>query len=60
MQDEHRGIVDTIVDRNDLEYVAQVFLRLGLEAKVIEPPEIVDNLREKARLLGLHYGESEG
>ncbi|AYB46633.1 helix-turn-helix transcriptional regulator [Paenibacillus lautus] len=60
MQDEHRGIVDTIVDRNDLEYVAQVFLRLGLEAKVIEPPEIVDNLREKARLLSLHYGESEG
>ncbi|ETT59780.1 WYL domain-containing protein [Paenibacillus sp. FSL H8-0457] len=60
MQDEHRGIVDTIVDRNDLEYVAQVFLRLGLEAKVIEPPEIVDNLREKARQLSLHYGEAEG
>ncbi|WP_433938261.1 hypothetical protein [Paenibacillus lautus] len=40
--------------------MTQVFLRLGLEAKVIEPPEIVDSLREKARLLSLHYGESEG
>lgn len=56
MQDEHRGIVDTTIDRNDLEYVAQIFLRLGVEAKVIEPPEIVDMLREKARQLGLHYG----
>ncbi|MBT2765211.1 YafY family protein [Paenibacillus sp. ISL-20] len=59
MQDEHQGIVDTIVDRNDFEYVAQVFLRLGMEAKVIEPPEIVDMLREKARQLSLHYGVAD-
>lgn len=56
MQDEHRGIVDTTIDGNDLEYVAQIFLRLGMEARVIEPPEIVDMLREKARQLSLHYG----
>lgn len=56
MQDEHRGIVDITIDGNDLEYVAQIFLRLGMEAKVIEPPEIVDMLREKARQLSLHYG----
>lgn len=35
MGEEHRRIVDTTVDRNDLEYVTQVFLRLGTEAKVI-------------------------
>ena len=49
MHDEHRGIVDTTIDGNDLEYVAQIFLSLGTEAKVIEPPEIVNMLREKAR-----------
>ncbi|MGG4344431.1 helix-turn-helix transcriptional regulator [Paenibacillus lautus] len=59
MQDEQRGIVDTIVDRNDFEYVAQVFLRLGMEAKVIEPQEIVNMLREKARQLSLHYGVAD-
>ncbi|MFH0071180.1 helix-turn-helix transcriptional regulator [Peribacillus sp. NPDC056705] len=57
MEDEYHGIVDSTVDRNELEYAAQIFLRLGMEAKVIEPPELVDMLREKARQLSLHYGE---
>ncbi|WP_099480575.1 helix-turn-helix transcriptional regulator [Paenibacillus ihbetae] len=55
MLEEHRGVVDVTVDRSDFEYIADVFVRFGTEAKVIEPQEMVDLIRDKARRLIAHY-----
>ena len=52
---EDIGYVDTIIDKKELEYVSDYFGRLGTCTKVIEPPEIVENILKRARSLMEHY-----
>lgn len=56
MHDEVHGSVDTVIDRKDFEYAAQIFMRLGTEARLMEPAEVADLIQEKARELSRHYG----
>ena len=52
---ETGGSVDLFIDRSELDYVAQFFARLGTDAKVEEPQEIVERIRRHAEGLLDHY-----
>lgn len=49
------GIIDTMIDRNDIGFTAAFFAGLGKEAKVIEPREIIDRIWSSAQTLIQHY-----
>ncbi|MFT9846369.1 helix-turn-helix transcriptional regulator [Aneurinibacillus sp. REN35] len=52
---QNHGLIDTTFDKSELEFVAQFFLQLGTDAKVMEPQEVVDLIRVKAHRLLEHY-----
>lgn len=49
------GYVDTMIDKSEVEFISSYFVQLGTCAKVIEPQEIIDNIRKKAYNLLNHY-----
>lgn len=49
------GYINTEIDKSELEFVTSYFFQLGTEAKVIEPKEIVDNIKERAHNIINHY-----
>lgn len=53
--DNENGYVDTVIDKSEIEFVSSYFFQLGTCAKVIEPQEIVDNIRHQAYSLLNHY-----
>lgn len=50
-----QGYIETVIDKNELEFVTNYFFQLGPAAKVIEPTEIVDRICKQARELVRHY-----
>ncbi|MDW8800341.1 YafY family protein [Clostridium sp. A1-XYC3] len=55
VMDDENGYIDTIIDKDELDFVSNYFLQLGISAKVIEPQEIVDNIKKQAHALINHY-----
>ncbi|BFH62032.1 helix-turn-helix transcriptional regulator [Paenibacillus azoreducens] len=49
------GIIDTVIDRNEIAFTAAFFSQLGKEARVLEPQEMVDRIRSHAQSLLNHY-----
>ncbi|GAA0386660.1 YafY family protein [Paenibacillus motobuensis] len=49
------GLIDTVIDRNEIPFTAEFFAQLGKEARVIEPQEIIDHIRCHAEELLGHY-----
>ncbi|GGF93625.1 helix-turn-helix transcriptional regulator [Paenibacillus aceti] len=49
------GLIDTVIDHNEIPFTAQFFAQLGKEARVIEPQEIVEQIRSHAEELLGHY-----
>jgi len=49
------GLIDTVIDRNEIPFTAEYFAQLGQEARVIEPQEIIDLIRCHAEELLGHY-----
>lgn len=49
------GYIDTEIDKNEIEFVSNYFFQLGLDAKVIEPQEIIDNIKQRAHNIINHY-----
>lgn len=49
------GIIDTVIDRNEIAFTAAFFAQLGKEARVLEPQEMVDRIRSHAQSLLNHY-----
>lgn len=47
--------LDTIIDENDIGFMASFFAKLGTEAKVLEPERMIDRIRNHALLLLSHY-----
>lgn len=50
------GYIDQTIDRSDLDYVSRFFMGLGVEAEVIKPLEMRENIRNMARDIQEHYG----
>lgn len=50
------GYIDQTIDRSDFDYVSRFFMGLGVEAEVIKPLEMRENIRNMARDIQEHYG----
>lgn len=53
--DDENGYIDTIIDKSEIDFVSNYFVQLGTYAKIIEPQEIVDNIKKHAYSLINHY-----
>ncbi|WP_086349249.1 helix-turn-helix transcriptional regulator [Candidatus Enterococcus clewellii] len=52
---EHGGVLELMVAHRDIPYTTTYLLLLGKEAKVIEPPELVDHLRQRVQEIEALY-----
>lgn len=55
MKNEEQGYIDTTIDRTEIEYVTRYFYQLGIDAKVLEPQEIVNRICVLAEEILQHY-----
>lgn len=55
LTDHENGYIDIEIDKSEIEFVSNYFFRLGTDATVIEPQEIINNIRERARSITAHY-----
>ncbi|WP_372633926.1 WYL domain-containing protein [Cohnella sp.] len=53
--EDGNGYVDMEMDRSEIPFVSEFFYRLGTDAKVVEPNEIIDYIKQRARCLINHY-----
>lgn len=53
--DHESGYIDAEIDRSEVAFVSSYFFRLGTDAKVVEPQEIADNIKQRAHNLIKHY-----
>lgn len=49
------GCIDTVIDQSEIRFSANYFFQLGTEAKVIEPREMSEMIKQKALELMEHY-----
>ncbi|MBO1582227.1 YafY family protein [Bacillus sp. XF8] len=47
-QEDGTGYIDIIIDKGELGFITPLFYRLGMHARVLEPKELIDNLRIQA------------
>ncbi|MNC58860.1 hypothetical protein D3C75_1086230 [compost metagenome] len=43
------GYIDTMIDEGKLSFIAPVLYRLGANARVVEPKQLIELIREKAK-----------
>ncbi|MDQ0227256.1 helix-turn-helix transcriptional regulator [Metabacillus niabensis] len=53
--EDENGYIDMDVDLSDIPFISKYFFRLGTDAKVIEPNEVIDYIKQRARNLISHY-----
>lgn len=53
--DEDHGYIDMNFDKSEITFVSAFFLQLGINAKVIKPQEIIDNICKQLHDTMLHY-----
>ncbi|MGN7939536.1 helix-turn-helix transcriptional regulator [Virgibacillus sp. 6R] len=53
--EDENGYIDMDVDLSDIPFISEYFFRLGTDAKVIEPNEVIDYIKQRARKLISHY-----
>ncbi len=49
------GYVDMEVDQSEIPFISEYFFRLGINAKVIEPNEVIDYIKHQTLQLLNHY-----
>lgn len=55
IRSSEQGYVDTMIDKSEIDFTSRYFLQLGTSAKVKEPREIVDRIRELLEDMTNHY-----
>lgn len=53
--EDGNGYVDMEVDQSEIPFISEYFFHLGIDAKVIEPNEVIDYIKEQTRQLLNHY-----
>lgn len=51
------GTIDAVIDEGELHFIAPLFYRLGLHAKIIEPEELIQHMRKQAKEILTIYQE---
>ena len=49
------GYINTEIDKSEIEFISRYFFQLGIDSKVIEPQEVIDNIKQRARNIISHY-----
>lgn len=47
-KEDGTGYIDSNIDKSELGFITPLFYRLGIEARILEPKELIDGLRLKA------------
>lgn len=55
--EDEKAYIDTTIDKSELEFITNYFFQLGHNAKVIEPQEVVEGIRQRAFEILEHYSE---
>lgn len=55
MTNEDEGYIDIVIDESEIEFVSSYFFQLGIDARVIEPLEIINNIKQRAHKIINHY-----
>lgn len=55
MTNEDEGYIDMVIDESEIEFVSSYFFQLGVDARVIEPLEIINNIKQRAHKIINHY-----
>lgn len=57
INEEENSYIDTTIDKSELEFITNYFFQMGHNAKVFEPLEVVEGIRQKACEILKHYSE---
>lgn len=56
--DHEDGMVDMEIDISEIDYISSYFCRLGVDAKVVEPREAAEKIRDRAFDVYAHYQDT--
>ncbi|WP_226528925.1 helix-turn-helix transcriptional regulator [Metabacillus niabensis] len=56
-QEDGTGYIDSIIDKDELDFISPLFLRLGRHTRIIEPKELIDGIRRRAEEILTMYQE---
>ncbi|MBJ7935931.1 helix-turn-helix transcriptional regulator [Bacillus cereus] len=58
VNEDGTGYINSTIDKGEINFITPLFYRLGKDAKVLEPKELIDGLRIRAKKV-LHMYEDE-
>ena len=58
VNEDGTGYIHSTIDKGEINFIIPLFYRLGKDAKVLEPKELIDGLRIRAKEI-LHMYEDE-
>lgn len=58
-QEDGTGYINMFIDKGDIGFITPLFYRLGIDARVLEPKELIDEMRGKAEeILTMYQDEN--
>ncbi|MGE7093708.1 helix-turn-helix transcriptional regulator [Lysinibacillus sp. NPDC048646] len=58
IKEDGSGCIDAMIDKGELGFITPLFFRLGCHAKILEPAELIDNLRTQAEEILTMYRDT--
>ncbi|KIV62618.1 Transcriptional regulator, DeoR family [Bacillus mycoides] len=57
VNEDGTGYINTTIDKGEINFITPLFYRLGKDARVLEPKELIDGLRIRAKEVLNMYGD---
>ncbi|MGE7935007.1 helix-turn-helix transcriptional regulator [Viridibacillus arvi] len=58
-KEDGTGYIDSDIDQGEISFITPLFFRLGKDARILEPQELIDGLRLKAEeILTMYHGNN--
>lgn len=59
VNEDGTGYINSTIDKGEINFITPLFYRLGKDAKVLEPKELIDGLRIRAKEVLHMYGDEK-
>lgn len=59
INEDGTGYINSTIDKGEINFITPLFYRLGKNAKVLEPTELIDGLRIRAKEILHMYGDEK-
>ncbi|HDR4561918.1 helix-turn-helix transcriptional regulator [Bacillus cereus] len=59
VNEDGTGYINSTIDKGEINFITPLFYRLGKDAKVLEPTELIDGLRIRAKEISHIYGDEK-